>query len=83
MKAIDNEKLIEALKESKAVFAAIQYYNCDDEQLAKIQKFNNLTQFEKDLMYLTCTMKAVDVAKLYGVSRQYIYKVLNQIKQKL
>jgi hypothetical protein len=36
MKAIDNEKLIEALKESKAVFAAIQHYNCDDEQLAKI-----------------------------------------------
>jgi hypothetical protein len=86
MKKIDNEKLLTALKDRNHVISAINGYTdeYDDEQLLKIQKFNNLTQFEKDLMYLCATEDSIiKVAKLYSCSRQYIYKLLNKIKQKL
>lgn len=84
MKQINNDELKEALKDSKEVFNAVNSFTgCDDEQLAKIQKFNLLTQFEKDLMYLCATHSVIEVAGLYGCSRQYIYKLLDKIKNKL
>ena len=83
MRPIDNEKLKNALKDSKAVIESLNHYNCDDEELEKIQKFHKLTQLEKDIMYLSCIMSVVEVAELYGCSRQYIYKVLRQAKEKL
>lgn len=84
VKQINNDELKEALKDSKEVFNAINSFtDCDDEQLAKIQKFNLLTQFEKDLMYLCATHSVIEVAGLYGCSRQYIYKLLDKIKNKL
>lgn len=84
-KQIDNEQLKLALSDRNNVISAInEATDYDDEQLLKIQKFNNLTQFEKDLMYLCATMDSViSVAKIYGCSRQYIYKLLNKIQQKL
>lgn len=79
-----NEKLISALSDSKSVINSINTYtDYDDEQLAKLQKFNNLTQFEKDLLYLCSNHKVIEVAKLYDCSRQYIYKLLNKIQAKL
>lgn len=79
-----NEKLITALKDRNSVIDSInQYTNYDDEQLLKLKKFNNLTQFEKDLLYLCSIHKVIEVAKLYDCSRQYIYKLLNKIKKKL
>lgn len=79
-----NEKLLSALKDRNDVIDSInQYTNYDDEQLLKLKKFNNLTQFEKDLLYLCSIHKVIEVAKLYGCSRQYIYKLLNKIKLKL
>ena len=84
LKKIDNDKLKAALKDSKEVFNAVNTYTgCNDEQLNKIHKFNQLTQFEKDLMYLCATHSVIDVAELYGCSRQYIYKLLNKIQTKL
>lgn len=84
VKQINNDELKEALKDSKEVFNAVNSFtDCDDEQLAKIQKFNLLTQFEKDLMYLCATHSVIEVAGLYGCSRQYIYKLLDKIKNKL
>lgn len=84
LKKIDNNKLKLALKESKKIFNLINTdINYDDEQLHKIHKFNQLTQFEKDLMYLCATNSVVEVANLYGCSRQYIYKLLNKIQTKL
>ena len=84
-KELDNLKLKEALSDRNNVISAINdLTDYDDEQLLKLQKFNNLTQFEKDLMYLCATMDSViSVAKIYGCSRQYIYKLLNKIKEKL
>lgn len=79
-----NEKLLSALSDRNDVIDSInQYTNYDDEQLLKLKKFNNLTQFEKDLLYLCSIHKVIEVAKLYGCSRQYIYKLLNKIKLKL
>ena len=85
MKGLDNLKLKAALSDRNNVISAInESTDYDDEQLLKLQKFNNLTQFEKDLMYLCATMDSViEVAKLYSCSRQYIYKLLNKIKEKL
>lgn len=79
-----NEKLLTALKDRNSVIDSInQYTNYDDEQLLKLKKFNNLTQFEKDLLYLCSIHKVIEVAKLYDCSRQYIYKLLNKIQKKL
>lgn len=79
-----NEKLLTALKDRNSVIDSInQYTNYDDEQLLKLKKFNNLTQFEKDLLYLCSIYKVIEVAKLYCCSRQYIYKLLNKIQKKL
>lgn len=84
-KELDNLKLKEALSDRNNVISAINdLTDYDDEQLLKLQKFNNLTQFEKDLMYLCATMDSViSVAKIYGCSRQYIYKLLHKIQKKL
>lgn len=79
-----NEKLISALSDRNSVIDSInQYTNYDDEQLLKLKKFNNLTQFEKDLLYLCSIHKVIEVAKLYECSRQYIYKLLHKIQKKL
>lgn len=79
-----NEKLLSALSDRNDVIDSInQYTNYDDEQLLKLKKFNNLTQFEKDLLYLCSIHKVIEVAKLYDCSRQYIYKLLNKIQLKL
>ena len=79
-----NEKLLSALKDRNDVIDSInQYTNYDDEQLLKLKKFNNLTQFEKDLLYLCSIYKVIEVAKLYECSRQYIYKLLHKIQNKL
>lgn len=79
-----NQKLISALSDRNDVISAINNYkNYDDEQLLKLKKFNNLTQFEKDLLYLCSIYKVIEVAKLYCCSRQYIYKLLNKIQNKL
>ena len=79
-----NQKLLSALSDRNDVIESInQYTNYDDEQLLKLKKFNNLTQFEKDLLYLCSIHKVIEVAKLYDCSRQYIYKLLNKIQLKL
>lgn len=79
-----NEKLLSALKDRNDVIDSInQSSNYDDEQLLKLKKFNNLTQFEKDLLYLCSIYKVIEVAKLYECSRQYIYKLLHKIQNKL
>lgn len=79
-----NQKLLSALSDRNDVIDSInKYTNYDDEQLLKLKKFNNLTQFEKDLLYLCSIHKVIEVAKLYGCSRQYIYKLLNKIQLKL
>lgn len=80
----NNEKLITALKDSKEIYADIMTVKgIDDNQLNKLNRFNKLSQFDKDLMLLTATKPIPEVAELYGISRQYVYKLLKKIKLKL
>lgn len=79
-----NQNLISALKDrNDTIDSIMKYGDYDDEQLLKLHKFNNLSQFEKDLLYLCAIHKVVEVSRLYGCSRQYIYKLLNNIQSKL
>lgn len=80
----NNDKLIAALKDSKEIYLDIMSVKgIDDEQLNKLNKFDKLPQFDKDLLLLTATKPIPEVAELYGISRQYVYKLLKKIKEKL
>lgn len=84
MNISNNDILKVALKESKEIINSILNNNdFDDEQLNKVLKYNNLPQLYKDIIFLTSQYSISDVAKMYNVSRQYIYKILNKIKSKL
>ena len=72
-----NDKLLSALKDSNDVIDSInQYTNYDDEQLLKLKKFNNLTQFEKDLLYLCSIYKVIEVALKIGIKYLKAKRVL-------
>lgn len=80
----NNDKLIAALDGSKEIYLdIISVKGIDDNQLNKLNKFDKLPQFDKDLMLLTATRPIPEVAELYGISRQYVYKLLKKIKEKL
>lgn len=80
----NNDKLIAALDGSKEIYLDIMTVKgIDDNQLNKLNKFDKLPQFDKDLLLLTATKPIPEVAELYGISRQYVYKLLKKIKEKL
>lgn len=79
----NNENLINALSERDEVISGLEYFSLDDEQVTMLTRFKQLSQFEKDIMYLSVTNTIPDVAELYGISRQYVYKLLKKIKLKL
>lgn len=86
-KAYSNEALVEALKERDSVYESIKGeingYDYSDEDLLVFEKFDNLTQFQKDLVYLSSKMSVYDVADLYGVSASLLYKHLREIQKLL
>ncbi len=79
----NNENLINALSERDEVISGLEYFSLDDEQVTMLARFKQLSQFEKDIMYLSATKPIPNVAELYGISRQYVYKLLKKIKLKL
>lgn len=79
-----NDVLKAALKDSKDILnSIIATSDLSDEQLAKLLKYKCLPQLEKDLLFLTSQYPITEVAKMYNVSRQYIYKLLKKIQTKL
>lgn len=83
-KAYSNKELIEALKDSKEIFECIlTEFDLDDEQLKTLNKYQQLTQFERDVLYLYSQISVNEIAKLYGCSKQLIYDRLREIKRKL
>lgn len=88
-KAYNNEMLIEALKDRDETIQSIEnemdvdfdQYSDDEKHLFK--KYLQLSQFEKDLLYLASKMSVRDIAVLYGVSATHIYSHLNQLKKRL
>jgi predicted DNA-binding protein YlxM (UPF0122 family) len=80
----NNDILKAALHDQKEIVKTIlETYDLSDEELDKVLKYNSLPQLDKDIIFLTSQMPVSDVANLYGVSRQYIYKLLKKIKSKL
>lgn len=80
--AYNNQELLDALKDRDGVIEDIlKYYtrNMSDDELDVIDRFNKLTQFQKDLLYLSSTMSMYDASKLYGTSASILYKNLREI----
>lgn len=55
----------------------------DDEQLQMVKNYQKLTQFQKDLLYLTIGHPVSEIADMYQVSKTHIYETLKKIKIKL
>lgn len=78
-----NDIVKAALSEEKSIINSLTDFDLDDEQLRKVLIYKSLPQLEKDIIFLTSQHSVVDVAQMYNVSRQYIYKLLNKINAKL
>lgn len=91
-KNFNNEALKEALKDSKIVYNnvlnnTLNKNTMDDEEYEykskKLEKVRELEQMDKDILYLYAEYGATEAAELLGVSRGYIYKLMNNINKKL
>lgn len=78
-----NDIVKAALSEEKSIINSLTDFDLDDEQLRKVLIYKSLPQLDKDIIFLTSQHSVADVAQMYNVSRQYIYKLLNQINAKL
>lgn len=85
LKNYNNEKLLEALKDRDDIFNSIKdeitEFNYTDEQLKIFDNLNKLTQFQKDLLYLSSTMSVYKISDLYGVSPSLLYRYLRSIQE--
>lgn len=82
-KAYSNKELIAALQDRNETYNSCFQFDLDDEQIEKLNRYNNLSQFEKDVLYLYSQYNVTEVARLYGCSKQLIYSRLKEIKDKL
>mgnify|MGYP003482644748 FL=1 len=78
-----NDIVKAALSEEKSIINSLTDFDLDDEQLRKVLIYKSLPQLDKDIIFLTSQYSVADVAQMYNVSRQYIYKLLNKINAKL
>ena len=78
-----NDIVKAALSEEKSIINSLTDFDLDDEQLRKVLIYKSLPQLDKDIIFLTSQYPVIEVAKMYNVSRQYIYKLLNKINEKL
>ena len=82
-KAYTNEDLLNHLRGSKEVINGLTDFDLDDEQLEVINRYKNLSQFERDLLYLYSQHTVDIISKLYNCSKTHIYNKLREIKKKL
>lgn len=84
-KGYNNEALVAALADRDKIYASItseiDIYRYSDEQLKILENLEKLTQFQKDLLYLSSKMSVCDIAPLYGVSASLIYRYLREIQK--
>lgn len=86
MRIVDyNKTLTEALEYSKPLYQFLEDEetpNFDDEELAQFSKIHNLSQLQKDILYLySQTNNVSEIARLYKVSTFFIRRELTKIKQ--
>lgn len=83
-KAYSNERLIAALKDRDSVIQSmINEGDYNDKELEILNKYTHLSQFHKDLLYLTTKYKIKDICELYAVSHTHIYNNLKKIRGQL
>lgn len=79
-----NDVLKAALQDSKTIYKSMkESFDFDDEQLKVLEVFENLSQFDKDLIYLSSVYPVSEIANMYNVTRQYIYKLLHKVQDKI
>lgn len=81
--AYSNQELINKLIDRDAVTAALYDFDLSDDELIRVNKYKQLSQFERDLLYLYSQTTVEEISSLYMVSKTHIYNFLKQIKQKL
>lgn len=84
--AYNNKELITKLKDRDAIYNSIKDeingYDYSDEQLKVLNNISKLTQFQKDLLYLSSQESVYDIARdLYKVSPSLLYKELRNIQK--
>lgn len=82
-KAYSNQELLNKLSDSKDVINHLLDFDLDDNELLKVNKYKQLSQFEKDLLYLYSQYSVIEISKLYSVSRSHIYTKIKEINNKL
>lgn len=82
-KAYSNQELLNKLIDSKDVINHLLDFDLDDNELLKVNKYKQLSQFEKDLLYLYSQYSVIEISKLYSVSRSHIYTKIKEINNKL
>lgn len=88
-KQYSNDDLKEALSGSKEVIQEAEELllermdDMDDQQITIFNRYKQLPQFERDLLFLTSKYTISKVAELYGVTSSYIYIKIKKIHNKL
>lgn len=79
-----NDVLKAALQDSKTIYKSMkESFDFDDDQLKVLEVFENLSQFDRDLIYLSSVYPVSEIANMYNVTRQYIYKLLHKVQDKI
>ena len=79
-----NDVLKAALRDSKTIYKSMkESFDFDDDQLKVLEVFENLSQFDRDLIYLSSVYPVSEIANMYNVTRQYIYKLLHKVQDKI
>ena len=81
--AYSNQELINKVIDRDTVTAALYDFDLSDDELIRVNKYKQLSQFERDLLYLYSQTTVEEISSLYMVSKTHIYNFLKQIKQKL
>ena len=77
------EELLLERMDDNAIPWDCKSYDMDDQQITIFNRYKQLPQFERDLLFLTSKYPISKVAELYGVTSSYIYIKIKKIHNKL
>lgn len=86
MKKLDNNLILKELKERNEIYDSMKkelLKNIDDEQLEYIERYEELTQMEKDLLFLTSQYGKTKTGEILGITRQWVAVKYKEIQNKL
>lgn len=86
MKKIDNNIILKELKNRNEIYDSMKselLNDIDDKQYSYIQRYEKLTQMEKDLLFLTSQYGKSKTGEILGISRQWVTVKYKEIQNKL